>query len=224
MPQTVNCSKCGTILYQGEELKPYDEIIMALNGKCSNCGKQLYTPDKMIVKVVPTINKKLETVPLPTTSGESKYTTEERKYKALLITKLTSAQPTENIEVNFLDVFQNGINVLLEKFGLYDVSREIHLVGGFKRIRNDVIICIRLSLDNELYSHSKHIVEANFMENRCTYYERKDPFTNPNWKKMDLKDVPLYEREKNRTILLKRFDKIVELIEKHKRPIQLKNK
>jgi len=42
--QTVRCSKCGKVLYQGMDLKPIDEIIKSYNGKCPQCGKALSPP------------------------------------------------------------------------------------------------------------------------------------------------------------------------------------
>jgi len=41
LPQRVFCRKCSTLLYEGGELKPPDEIIQMHNGKCPNCGKKL---------------------------------------------------------------------------------------------------------------------------------------------------------------------------------------
>ena len=38
-PQSVICSKCSKVLYQGQELIPIDKIIKSYNGKCPNCGK-----------------------------------------------------------------------------------------------------------------------------------------------------------------------------------------
>jgi NAD-dependent SIR2 family protein deacetylase len=54
MPQRVSCQKCGHILYEGEELKPPDEIIQANDGKCPKCGKKLsYIPIDIEVKPAP---------------------------------------------------------------------------------------------------------------------------------------------------------------------------
>lgn len=51
MPQKVFCQKCGHILYEGEELKPPDEIIQTHDGKCPSCGKKLsYIPIDVEVK------------------------------------------------------------------------------------------------------------------------------------------------------------------------------
>lgn len=41
MPQKVLCHKCGQLLYEGEELKPPDEILQKYDGKCPNCGRKL---------------------------------------------------------------------------------------------------------------------------------------------------------------------------------------
>jgi len=41
LPEKVFCSRCGTVLYEHEELRPPDEIIQIYNGKCPNCGKKL---------------------------------------------------------------------------------------------------------------------------------------------------------------------------------------
>ncbi|UCB60485.1 MAG: hypothetical protein JSW72_10430 [Candidatus Bathyarchaeota archaeon] len=51
MPQKVFCQKCGFILYEGQELKPPDEIIQKFDGKCPQCGKKLsYIPIDIEVK------------------------------------------------------------------------------------------------------------------------------------------------------------------------------
>lgn len=42
LPQKVVCHKCGTILYEGVDLKTPDEIIQIHDGKCPKCGKKLY--------------------------------------------------------------------------------------------------------------------------------------------------------------------------------------
>jgi DNA-directed RNA polymerase subunit RPC12/RpoP len=41
MPQRILCHQCGTVLYEGIELKPPDEIIQKYNGKCPKCGRKL---------------------------------------------------------------------------------------------------------------------------------------------------------------------------------------
>jgi len=41
MPQRVVCQKCGYVLYEGDELKPPDEILQRYNGKCPRCGRKL---------------------------------------------------------------------------------------------------------------------------------------------------------------------------------------
>jgi DNA-directed RNA polymerase subunit RPC12/RpoP len=35
------CHQCGSVLYEGEELKPPDEILQKNDGKCPNCGRKL---------------------------------------------------------------------------------------------------------------------------------------------------------------------------------------
>ena len=53
MPQLVICQKCGTVLYEGVELKTPSEILESYDGKCSNCGKKLsYIPIDAEVKLV----------------------------------------------------------------------------------------------------------------------------------------------------------------------------
>ncbi len=50
MPQKVICEKCGSILYEGTELKPPDEIIQINDGKCPRCGKKIsFVPKKVEV-------------------------------------------------------------------------------------------------------------------------------------------------------------------------------
>ncbi|MBC7131088.1 hypothetical protein H5T51_07730 [Candidatus Bathyarchaeota archaeon] len=41
MPQRVLCHECGYVLYEGEELKPPDEILQRYDGKCPGCGRKL---------------------------------------------------------------------------------------------------------------------------------------------------------------------------------------
>jgi phage FluMu protein Com len=41
MPQRVRCKGCSYILYEGEELKPPDEILHMHNGNCPKCNKKL---------------------------------------------------------------------------------------------------------------------------------------------------------------------------------------
>jgi transposase len=41
MPQAINCSGCGYVLYEGEILRSPQDIIKKYEGKCPNCGKTL---------------------------------------------------------------------------------------------------------------------------------------------------------------------------------------
>jgi phage FluMu protein Com len=41
MPQRVKCQGCNHILYEGEELRPPDEILQQHNGYCPKCNKKL---------------------------------------------------------------------------------------------------------------------------------------------------------------------------------------
>jgi len=41
MPQCVICSGCNFVLYEGQDLKPPDEILQQHDGKCPKCGKKL---------------------------------------------------------------------------------------------------------------------------------------------------------------------------------------
>jgi RNase P subunit RPR2 len=51
MPQRVFCKKCGTVLYEGAELKGPDEIIQQYNGKCPKCSERLsLVPEEVVVK------------------------------------------------------------------------------------------------------------------------------------------------------------------------------
>ncbi|UCD26037.1 MAG: hypothetical protein JSV75_03760 [Candidatus Bathyarchaeota archaeon] len=53
MPQLVTCHKCGTTLYEGEELKPPDQIIQDYDGRCPACNKKLsYLPRNIEVKPI----------------------------------------------------------------------------------------------------------------------------------------------------------------------------
>ena len=51
MPQKVVCRDCNYVLYEGDELKPPDDIIQKHDGKCPNCGRKLsIVPQKVEVK------------------------------------------------------------------------------------------------------------------------------------------------------------------------------
>jgi ribosomal protein S27AE len=51
LPQRILCGKCGTILYEGMELTPPDEVIQRLDGKCPKCGKKLsFNPINVEIK------------------------------------------------------------------------------------------------------------------------------------------------------------------------------
>ncbi|MBX5320791.1 MAG: hypothetical protein QHH12_01485 [Candidatus Bathyarchaeota archaeon] len=53
MPQHVVCHQCGYVLYDGDELKPPDEIIHKYNGKCPKCGRKLaFIPLNVEVKPI----------------------------------------------------------------------------------------------------------------------------------------------------------------------------
>ncbi|MDH5390931.1 MAG: hypothetical protein OEX10_07250 [Candidatus Bathyarchaeota archaeon] len=41
MPLTILCQRCGTILYEGEEMKPPYELLLELNGRCPVCNRRL---------------------------------------------------------------------------------------------------------------------------------------------------------------------------------------
>ncbi len=47
------CKKCGTVLYEGEELKPPYEIVEIYDGKCPACDKKLcFVPTHVEIKVI----------------------------------------------------------------------------------------------------------------------------------------------------------------------------
>jgi hypothetical protein len=46
------CQKCNFLLYEGNSLKPPDEILNNHNGKCPKCGKRLSLVPKN-VEVLP---------------------------------------------------------------------------------------------------------------------------------------------------------------------------
>jgi uncharacterized OB-fold protein len=41
MPLRIICEKCGSVLYEGVDLKPPDEVVQQCGGKCPKCGKKL---------------------------------------------------------------------------------------------------------------------------------------------------------------------------------------
>jgi len=52
VPQKVICGKCGKVIYRSEDLKPPDEIIEMMGGKCPYCGKELsFIPLKIDIKL-----------------------------------------------------------------------------------------------------------------------------------------------------------------------------
>ena len=52
MPLKVRCDRCGTILYEGRDVKPPYEIIQDCEGKCPHCHRKLsYVPKA--VEVLP---------------------------------------------------------------------------------------------------------------------------------------------------------------------------
>jgi RNase P subunit RPR2 len=54
MPERVICQQCNTVLYEGDELKPPEEIIQSHNGKCPKCGRKLsLIPVTVEVKATP---------------------------------------------------------------------------------------------------------------------------------------------------------------------------
>lgn len=53
MPQKVLCEQCGFVLYEGEDLKPPDEIVQSHDGICPKCGKKLsFIPKQVEVEAV----------------------------------------------------------------------------------------------------------------------------------------------------------------------------
>ena len=41
MPQTVKCSDCGYLLYEGDILKSPQDVIKKYGGRCPHCNKRL---------------------------------------------------------------------------------------------------------------------------------------------------------------------------------------
>ena len=58
VPQRVICGKCGALLYEGEELKPLNDIISDYDGECPNCHEKLsYIPKKVEIKAADATNQ-----------------------------------------------------------------------------------------------------------------------------------------------------------------------
>ncbi|MFB0567884.1 MAG: hypothetical protein ACETVM_04815 [Candidatus Bathyarchaeia archaeon] len=41
LPQRIHCEKCGTILYEGMDVKTPHEIVQRYDGRCPKCGRRL---------------------------------------------------------------------------------------------------------------------------------------------------------------------------------------
>jgi phage FluMu protein Com len=52
MPQKINCSNCGKMLYEGEILKSPQDVIKKFDGTCPNCKIKLKFNAEN-VKVIP---------------------------------------------------------------------------------------------------------------------------------------------------------------------------
>ena len=51
MPQRIICEGCGEAIYDSIELKPPEELIQQLDGKCPKCGKKLvFNHEKVEIK------------------------------------------------------------------------------------------------------------------------------------------------------------------------------
>ena len=51
MPQKIICEGCGYVLYDSDDLKPPEELIKELEGKCPKCSKKLiFNPEKVEIK------------------------------------------------------------------------------------------------------------------------------------------------------------------------------
>jgi len=203
MPQRASCGKCGEILYEGGDLTPPNEIIQAYDGKCPKCGKKLSFYGN--VKIRP-VGEKSKPVPLPGTK-KSGYKEEVK----VPLTKELTTKTSEYLQENFLETFKNGINALIEKFGLFDISQEITKVGGYRWVRENVIQGIFVSLDAETYQGAEHALKVDLITKSCAYYER-DAFSL--WGEVKPKDVPLGTRKKYRDKVIKKLEILAELLEK----------
>ena len=53
VPQKVVCEGCGEVLFNGSKLRPPDEVIQELDGKCPYCEKLLgFNPDKVEINIL----------------------------------------------------------------------------------------------------------------------------------------------------------------------------
>jgi len=53
VPLRAICHKCGTILYEGAEVKAPNEIISNYDGKCPKCGRKLsFIPKRVEIELV----------------------------------------------------------------------------------------------------------------------------------------------------------------------------
>jgi hypothetical protein len=53
MPQKIICEGCDAVLLDDTKLRPPEEVIKELDGKCPHCGKELiFNPDKIEINVL----------------------------------------------------------------------------------------------------------------------------------------------------------------------------
>jgi len=53
MTQKIVCEGCGKVLFNDSKLRPPEEVIQELNGKCPHCGKKLvFNPDRLEINLI----------------------------------------------------------------------------------------------------------------------------------------------------------------------------
>ena len=53
VPQRVVCNKCSVLLYEGEEIRPPNDVVLDYDGRCPNCGMKLsFVPIDVEIKII----------------------------------------------------------------------------------------------------------------------------------------------------------------------------
>jgi len=127
--------------------------------------------------------------------------------------KLSISAKKESItrlEHDFLTLFDNGINKLIERFGLFDVSEKIWLVGGKKTKKGNQVKFLHLPLDEDSCYFAKHAVRINFTKKSSRYIIRY--FRGGQWIGVHPTNVPLELRIEYQKKLIEKLGKLNKIL------------